>query len=192
MRTTTTLIATAAALALLAPTAAMAARPADKPSKPSKPNAHKPSTNPVKRGKWLKWHGTRGDDSYQGRTDGLNMAKGLSGNDTITGGDKHDRIWGGFGSDTLSGGDGPDWLWPGPGQDTTDGGPGNDRIFAASNDHQVDTITCGDGFDRVVARWDDNVADDCERVVRIGKKPASESTEGETSSGDDSTTSTSS
>jgi Ca2+-binding RTX toxin-like protein len=67
------------------------------------------------------------------------------------GGSANDRLWGGFGADTLQGGD------------------HDDELISVEDDGQVDQITCGFGRDRVIARPNDWVAGDCERIIRIAR-----------------------
>jgi hypothetical protein len=68
------------------------------------------------------------------------------------------------------GGDGPDWLVDGPlrdtSEDTLSGGDGDDALIANNRPARRDIVSCGSGFDRVVADTKDRVASDCERVRR--------------------------
>ena len=50
-------------------------------------------------------------------------------------------------------------------QDILSGGAGKDVIVAANSPAFGDIVTCGSGFDRVLADRKDVVAPDCERVV---------------------------
>lgn len=82
---------------------------------------------------------------------------GWSGNDTITGGDGDDRLFGRGGSDTLRGGAGDDRLFAGnrafaPTDDEVDpdwlfGASGNDSLWGAAND----SLYGGTGDDELVA-----------------------------------------
>jgi hypothetical protein len=92
--------------------------------------------------------------------------RGLGGDDDLYGRAGNDTIRGGAGDDDIYGEEGNDRLIGGPGNDDIDGGPGNDRIRAVDRHH--DDIECGDGFDRVWANPGDDVAADCEVVVRRG------------------------
>src|SRR5262245_29371276 len=88
---------------------------------------------------------------------------GTTGNDTLTGTNDADFIYGGpnsfnsppeFGADTLNGGYGNDILYGfggddhlqgGPGQDTLQGGLGNDSIVGGATDmYEVDTASYAD------------------------------------------------
>jgi serralysin len=85
------------------------------------------------------------------------------GNDSLDGRDGNDTIVGGPGADTLKGSAGNDRISGGSGQDQIDGGAGSDRIGVV--DGEVDTVTCGAGFDSVRADPNDSIASDCEQVV---------------------------
>lgn len=58
--------------------------------------------------------------------DGEQRLWGRDGDDTISGAGGNDKLRGEFGNDTLDGGSGDDFLEPGPGNDTVDGGDGFD------------------------------------------------------------------
>ena len=107
--------------------------------------------------------GTRGDDNLTGSA-GADVIYGLAGDDTIDGGDGNDLLYGGPGKDSVSGGAGNDRIHGGPGEDTLSGGDDNDVIFA--RDGSADPISCGAGDDRVYADMKDQVASDCEHVLR--------------------------
>jgi len=93
------------------------------------------------------------DDTWQGAALPASQdVRAFSGNDTVTGGPLDDFLAGGIGNDTLVGG---------AGRDTLHGGPGDDTIQA--RDGEVDTISCGDGTDTVVADAGD-VVSGCEVV----------------------------
>lgn len=100
-------------------------------------------------------------------TDGADVIRGLGGGDDLYGRAGNDIIRGGAGRDDIEGEEGNDRLFGGPGEDDIYGGPGNDRIRAVDRHH--DDIECGPGFDRVWANPGDDVAADCERVVRRGQ-----------------------
>jgi Ca2+-binding RTX toxin-like protein len=68
------------------------------------------------------------------------------------------------------GGEGNDYLVDGPRRgggatDTLIGGDGNDVINPFNKPTKRDVVTCGGGFDRVLADTEDVVAPDCERVA---------------------------
>lgn len=77
---------------------------------------------------------------------GSDVVRGRGGNDVIRGGPGNDRLFGGLGVDRLH------------------GGAGNDHI--GSRDGRIDIVTCGSGFDTVVADRKDRIARSCERVTR--------------------------
>ena len=104
---------------------------------------------------------------------------GGSGNDRLSGDPRPDRmrgeegrdiVDGDSGSDRLFGGAGPDWLNVGDfsevAKNTLSGGDGDDAIIANNRPARRDIVSCGSGFDRVVADTKDRVASDCERVRR--------------------------
>jgi hypothetical protein len=98
---------------------------------------------------------------------GGSLAEPLGGTKNMVGGDGNDAFFGGLGSDNMVGGDGNDFLLGAPGPDKILGGAGNDVIdvLAAGKD----VVSCGDGFDRVIADRADVVAPDCERVF-VGER----------------------
>ena len=103
---------------------------------------------------------------------------GGPGNDGVLGGEGTDYVLGGSGNDLADGGPGPDKILGGDGNDllsdgerrggATDiltGGAGNDVINPFNRPAKRDLVTCGGGFDRVLADRADVVAPDCERVA---------------------------
>jgi RTX calcium-binding nonapeptide repeat (4 copies)/Thrombospondin type 3 repeat len=90
---------------------------------------------------------------------------GGPGADNLASGRSDDELSGGEGNDLVSGGAGRDVVTGDQGQDTLNGGTGSDRIV--SRDGEADTVTCGDGTDTVEADTLDQVASDCEDVVRV-------------------------
>jgi len=69
----------------------------------------------------------------------------------------------------MVGGGGGDWLIDGPldeaaKDDVLSGADGDDIIVADHVPAVKDVVSCGGGFERVVADSKDVVADDCERV----------------------------
>ena len=89
---------------------------------------------------------------------------GERGNDLLDGGRGNDDMTGDAGNDLLEGGAGADDLTGGTGADRLVGGAGNDVLRSRSVER--DRVSCGAGFDRVVADRRDIVASDCERVTR--------------------------
>jgi Ca2+-binding RTX toxin-like protein len=75
---------------------------------------------------------------------------------------------GGRGSDNVLGDEGNDFLIDGPTRefslDKVSGGDGNDVFLVENVPAAKDLVTCGDGFDRVLADTKDLVARNCERV----------------------------
>ena len=73
--------------------------------------------------------------------------------------------------DRICGRRGADDIDPGDGKDVVDAGAGADTIF--SQDNLRDVVKCGPGRDRVEADRKDQVARDCEHVVRARWKVGS-------------------
>jgi hypothetical protein len=88
------------------------------------------------------------------------------------GGAGNDWIQPGLGSDIVVGGGGNDLLFheerfprtPPDSGDTYSGGSGNDVIIDKGRSRGKDLISCGSGFDWVLADRGDVVAPDCEEV----------------------------
>jgi Ca2+-binding RTX toxin-like protein len=147
--------------------------------------------------------GTNGDDDLIGKG-GNDRLFGLHGRDTLLGGpgkdwvDTHptgsrrgeknllggpgnDIVVGGWSSDNVVGGEGNDFVADGPERevalDIVSGEAGTDVIYVASLRLRAtppDIVTCGSGFDRVLADTKDVVAPDCEKVVLFRGGSASE------------------
>ena len=115
--------------------------------------------------------GGDGSDDLDGGTDGDTLSGG-AGDDRLTGDDAFaltpetgdDVLTGGTGTDDLKGGAGADRLDGGDGSDTVDGGDGDDAISA--RDALRDSVVCGAGSDSGEADVEDEVAADCENVVK--------------------------
>jgi Ca2+-binding RTX toxin-like protein len=80
---------------------------------------------------------------------------GTSGKDRLAGDDRGERFMAQGGDDLIIGG---------RGEDSIAAARGDDRVDARDGDH--DSITCGDGRDRVRADLADEVGHDCEKVIR--------------------------
>jgi hypothetical protein len=94
---------------------------------------------------------------------------GGEGSDNLTGNSGNDFVDGGPGSDNILGGDGNDYLvdgeFEGGATDRLNGGDANDVIDPFNRPAKRDVVTCGSGFDRVLADRADAVAPDCEKVA---------------------------
>ena len=93
----------------------------------------------------------------------------LSGNKNLLGGPGNDVVGGGNGSDNVVGEAGNDLMADGEvehdhSEDILSGGAGNDAIIVVNSPAFEDIVTCGSGFDRLIADRKDVVAPDCERV----------------------------
>jgi len=97
--------------------------------------------------------------------------------DTLTGNSGNDFVNGDFGPDNILGGEGNDYLVDGERRggatDTLIGGEGNDVLDLINKPAKRDVVTCGGGFDRVLADRADVVAPDCEKVA-VGLAAAKE------------------
>jgi Ca2+-binding RTX toxin-like protein len=94
---------------------------------------------------------------------------GGEGSDNLTGNSGNDLAGGDFGPDKILGGEGNDYLIDGERRggatDTLIGAEGNDVIDLFNKPAKRDVVTCGRGFDRVLADAEDVVASDCEKVA---------------------------
>jgi len=86
---------------------------------------------------------------------------GGSGNDFVDGGSGPDKIVGAEGNDYVRDGE-----RMGGATDILVGGEGNDVLDPINRPAKMDLVTCGGGFDRVLADRADVVAPDCERVFK--------------------------
>jgi Ca2+-binding RTX toxin-like protein len=120
--------------------------------------------------------GLGGSDNLLGGPGNDNVLGGderrpAGGDKNLEGGDGNDFVGAGRGSDNASGGDGNDFLVDGnlgeSSRDNLSGGSGNDVIVVDNVPAVKDLVTCGSGFDRVLADRKDTVARDCERVVVV-------------------------
>jgi serralysin len=119
--------------------------------------------------------GLDGDDYLNGHA-AVDLIWGNDGNDQLDGDYSSDNVHGGPGNDEIWGRNGLDRLWGGRGLDTLYGDQeffrstdGRDEILSIEDDRVADKIDCGAAWDRVVARPNDWVARDCERVIRISR-----------------------
>src|SRR5215210_4726063 len=108
--------------------------------------------------------GGPGKDIVNGGT----LAEPFRGDKNLVGGDGNDAVQGGLGSDNVVGGAGNDWVVGGeidnPVKDTLSAGDGNDVVAVINDPAGKDVVSCGSGFDRVLADRADLIAPDCERV----------------------------
>lgn len=110
--------------------------------------------------------GGRGDDTLTG---GTRLRPLDGGEKTLVGGSGNDFVGGGNGSDAVIGGKGIDYVADGDiaddtAEDNVSAGAGNDGVQVANVRATEDIVTCGGGFDRVLADRKDVLANDCERV----------------------------
>jgi hypothetical protein len=108
---------------------------------------------------------------------GGNERRASGGDKNLVGGRGNDGVIGGRGSDNILGEAGNDLLIDGTfresSKDKLSGGAGNDVIDVINGPAFEDVVTCGSGFDRVLADRKDLVSPDCERVF-IGLASADE------------------
>ena len=124
-----------------------------------------------------------GDDTLLGGpgkdvVNGGSQKEPLAGNKNLVGGESNDAVQGGLGSDNVLGGEGNDFMVDGEFEppfvkDILSSGEGNDVLNVANKPAGKDIVTCGSGFDRVLADSKDVVAPDCEKVS-IGPAAADE------------------
>jgi Ca2+-binding RTX toxin-like protein len=113
--------------------------------------------------------GGNGSDTVLGGSGNDDLGSGR-GSDSVAGEEGRDIVNGQAGSDHLAGGEGPDWVVTGDlretSKNTLSGGEGDDALIASNRPAVRDVVSCGGGFDLVVADRKDLVAPDCERVRR--------------------------
>ena len=118
------------------------------------------------------WQGTNANDQHKHSKKRSVLAIGFKGNDTLTGGNKNDKLEGKEGNDKLNGGngndelqghDGNDLLKGGSGNDTFDGGSGNDTLIGGAgndtfedDDGKKNVFEGGKGKDQFVIEDDDD------------------------------------
>ena len=115
--------------------------------------------------------GGLGSDNVLGDK-GNDFVFGDKGSDSALGGEGRDLIDGGTGSDRMLGQGGGDFIVDDGvrefSKDVLSGGSGNDLFDAWHVPAEAqDVVTCGSGFDRVIADRADLVAPDCEKVVIV-------------------------
>jgi Ca2+-binding RTX toxin-like protein len=93
------------------------------------------------------------------------------GDKNLAGGPGNDHVNGGRGSDNIAGGRGNDWVFEGAEPevakiDNLSAGAGDDAVWVLNwSPVGKDVLSCGSGFDRVLADRTDVIAPDCERVL---------------------------
>ena len=91
-----------------------------------------------------------------------------SGDKNLVGGPGNDAVIGGRDTDNVLGKDGNDLLADGPfrefATDRLTAGAGNDVVAVINRPAFKDLVTCGEGFDRVLADRKDVLAPNCEKV----------------------------
>jgi Ca2+-binding RTX toxin-like protein len=111
--------------------------------------------------------GGLGADTLLGAS-GDDFVHGDYGSDRMLGEEGKDFINGSFGSDRMVGGGGGDFIIDGPFEEASKdyflSGAGDDIMLVDHVPAYKDVVSCGGGFDRIVADTKDVVADDCERV----------------------------
>jgi len=106
---------------------------------------------------------------------GGNERRAGGGDKNLVGDSGNDAVIGGRGSDNILGEAGNDLVADGPlrefATDNLTAGGGNDVVAVVNRPAFEDIVTCGGGFDRVIADREDVLAPDCERVfVGIGSE----------------------
>jgi Ca2+-binding RTX toxin-like protein len=104
---------------------------------------------------------------------GGNDQRPFEGDKNLLGGPGNDGVLGGRDSDNVTGNSGNDVVNGAPGPDNILGGEGNDVLDLINKPTKRDVVTCGGGFDRVLADRADVVAPDCEKVA-VGLAAAKE------------------
>lgn len=106
------------------------------------------------------------DDAFDEDCETVQLFLYVSDGGTLVGTRYNDIVDGGLGDETIStlaGDDEVDARW---GSDTVDLGPGDDYFanWASHAEDDVDSVSCGEGYDRVYVYHADVVATDCEVV----------------------------
>ena len=117
-----------------------------------------------------------GDKNLDGGS-GNDFVGGGRGSDNMAGEGGNDLVFGARGADNLAGGSGTDFLLDGERrggpEDALSGGDGSDFLGPFNAPASRDLVSCGTGFDRVLADRKDAVAKDCEKVF-VGRKSIDE------------------
>jgi Ca2+-binding RTX toxin-like protein len=99
---------------------------------------------------------------------GGNERRAQGGDKNLAGGSGNDAVLGGLDSDNILGEEGNDLLADGPPRefatDKLSAGGGNDVVAVVNRPAFKDIVSCGGGFDRVLADRKDVLAPDCEKV----------------------------
>ncbi|MCF6329577.1 MAG: cadherin-like domain-containing protein, partial [Henriciella sp.] len=107
--------------------------------------------------------GTAVRDIFAGNPTEQNRYAGLTGNDSITGGNLRDELLGGAGHDDMLGLHGNDVLDGGAGNDLINGGIGNDLVFGGTGEDVLrgssgdDILVGGAGDDVLIGHQDDDI-----------------------------------
>ena len=105
---------------------------------------------------------------------GGSLSNPFGGDKNLVGGEGNDAVQGGLGSDNVVAQEGDDFMIGGEFappfmKDTLSGGAGNDVMDTINDPASKDVLTCGGGFDRVLADRADVIAPDCEKVF-VGER----------------------
>jgi len=169
MRRTILLVVTMALTLLVASGVALAITKIGGPG-PNTLRGTKGADNLLGRGGNDVLYGLGGSDNLLGEKGkdwvfGGNERRPQGGDKNLVGGPGNDGVFGGKGTDNVLGGSGNDVADGGSAPDKILGGDGNDVIDPFNRPAKRDLVTCGSGFDRVLADREDVVAPDCERVA---------------------------
>jgi Ca2+-binding RTX toxin-like protein len=103
----------------------------------------------VTAGSYYGARGLGGNDVITG-SDDSDWLRGDAGDDSLIGGGGGDQLDGGIGADALDGGEGDDWLQGGAGADILAGGAGNDYYYVDDSGDSV-VEAAGEGDDQVLS-----------------------------------------
>jgi Ca2+-binding RTX toxin-like protein len=119
--------------------------------------------------------GGPGNDTVTGGN-GFDVVYGQAGDDTIRGGDGADQLYGNQGNDEIRGKEGPDTIYGGPGNDTLYAGggagprlrrTGRRHALGDRQDGDMDFLDCGPGYHDVahVREGEKTSVRNCEQVI---------------------------